>query len=201
MIIVIRGTSGSGKTYLVRKIMEELGSPDHPLAISNSMKGKFVHGGMNWVSPRISVVGDYNANCGGCDKFSWKGAASDVISLVREQHLLGNHVIFEGLMVSQYGTARLVALNEVSDGNLIAINLSTSPEVCLDSVRARREEMARVKGVEAQPLDPHNTLSKIKGIDSVTVKNRAAGIQVEVLDREDALLRVRELVGLFVHPN
>lgn len=60
MILNIRGTSGSGKTYLVRQIMEALGPPKPILDVEDRVEGYELRG-------NIRVVGSYERECGGCD--------------------------------------------------------------------------------------------------------------------------------------
>lgn len=61
MILNIRGCSGSGKTYLVRQIMEELGPPEPLLHSDGRIEGYLL-------KDNIRVVGPYLEGCGGCDR-------------------------------------------------------------------------------------------------------------------------------------
>lgn len=60
MILNIRGTSGSGKTWLVRQIMKELEAQSIP-GEEGKIEGYLLKG-------NIRVVGPYPEGCGGCDR-------------------------------------------------------------------------------------------------------------------------------------
>lgn len=60
MILNIRGCSGSGKTWLMRRIMEGLGPPEPILDADGRPEGYLLRG-------NIRVIGTYENQCGGCD--------------------------------------------------------------------------------------------------------------------------------------
>lgn len=61
MILNIRGTSGSGKTWLIRRIMEELGPPEPIISAEGEKPDGYLLQG------NIRLVGSYENVCGGCD--------------------------------------------------------------------------------------------------------------------------------------
>lgn len=193
-IVNIRGTSGSGKTTVVTRLMEywaALPGKEEWSQVQMQMAGKTRKVGHD--CGRVFVVGRYDATCGGCDTMSWKGAADDVCALVlaRAQE---QRVLFEGLMVSGWGTGRLKDLWEATGRNLHVIQLTTPLEECLASVQARRVARAAAKGEEAKPLNPENTTAKWHGTMRGSDLLIRAGVPVEKLDREAAFQRARELL-------
>lgn len=187
MIVLLSGTSGSGKTYIVEQLLRELGPHDETLAIGP--KGK--HGGYVWRNRGVTIMGEYTAACGGCDRISYKGGSDDIERVVFEQRTLDRKVVLEGLLVATWGVERLARLVW---GGLIVIHLTTPVDVCVASVERRRIERAREAGREPKPFDPANTVGKHRGLLSVLPARREAGIPVEELDRAAALARVKELI-------
>lgn len=98
MILNIRGTSGSGKSYLVRGLMEHFG----PASEITNEGGKVVG---YQLAQDIRVVGRYETACGGCDTISkvydgQGGNSMDQVERIVRQWAAAGHVIFEGLIVT-----------------------------------------------------------------------------------------------------
>lgn len=198
MIIVIRGTSGSGKSHIVYDVIKALGPYHETFPLGE--KGKL--GGYTWghptpspeFRPYVAIIGRYETACGGCDCFSWPGAADEVAAKARELESQGYAVLLEGLIVSAWATDRMASLGP----GLHTIHLTTPLENCLAAVQDRRDARAAAKGKDASPLNPENTTKKWHGLHSCTRRQREAGMPVEELDRERARDRVFELLGLKV---
>jgi energy-coupling factor transporter ATP-binding protein EcfA2 len=187
MIILLKGTSGSGKTTIVNRVMEQLGPHTGELELTHSKRQKRVLAGYTW-RDSLAIIGRYGTPCSGCDSLSWPGVATDTEMLVRQQHAARRNVLFEGLMVSSWGGDRLLRLGS---GQLVVIHLNTSLEDCLGAVAARRAARG-----DTRPLDPFNTTKKYNGLLSTTKAHLALGINVEIRDRASALARVQGLLGL-----
>lgn len=201
-IVNIRGTSGSGKTTVVTRLIEYWCAEGLDLELPD---GEEVAGKMRKIGHRcgnVFVVGRYDTTCGGCDTMSWKGAADYVCELVRHRAQLGP-VLFEGLMVSGWGTGRLRSLWEQTERKLHVIQLTTPLEECLESVRARRAAAHAAKaaarpGVELpplKPLNPDNTVAKWHGTMRGSELLQKSGVPVLFLDREAAYHRAKELLS------
>jgi hypothetical protein len=188
MIIMVRGTSGSGKTYVAQQVLSRLGNVYSHLKIGP----KSTLGG--YLFDRVAVVGKYETACGGCDAYSWRGAAEDIKDLVLE-HASNRHVLLEGLMVSGWGIERVLELNSQSCG-LTVVHLMTPLEECLESVRERRRKRAESLGREPSELNTHNTTRKHGELLRVSQKQERAGVRVEYLSRSEALSRVLELLEI-----
>jgi hypothetical protein len=187
MIVLLSGTSGSGKTYIVEQLIRDLGPHDETFTIGP----KAQQGGYIWRTRGVTIMGEYTSACGGCDRISYKGGSDDIERIVFEQRALDRKVVLEGLLVATWGVARLTRLVW---GGLVLIQLTTPVEDCIKAVIKRREQRAREAGREPTPLDPTNTATKYRGLRTVLQRRRAAGIPVEELDRAAALKRVRELI-------
>jgi len=187
MIVLLSGTSGSGKTYIVEQLLAALGPHDETFTLGPRNK----HGGYIWSARGVTIMGEYTAACGGCDRLSWKGGADDIERVVVAQHALGRKVVLEGLLVGTWGVPRMTRLVPLG---LHVIQLATPVDVCVAAVDARRLARATAAGKALVPLDPANTVGKARGLLSVLPLRRKAGIPVELLGRDEALTRVRELV-------
>jgi hypothetical protein len=197
MIIMLRGTSGSGKTYIVNRVMERLGQHDDTLGLIDTSMKKPANklAGYYWCScPDIlplSVIGRYDVTCGGCDTLSWPGAPDDIERLVKQQSGQGN-VLLEGLMVSAWGGDRLRRLGP----DLTVIHLNTSLEDCLAAVNARRAERGARLGKDLGLVNPHNTTKKHAGLIGSSKKHAREGLRIVHLDRAAALARTFELLRI-----
>lgn len=209
MIVNVRGTSGSGKSTLVRAVIESYAVrvPVHvpgrkrPLCYRLWRDSQFyaqdtfqdTFQGQNLPPqerpPDLVVLGHYDTACGGCDTIPTTQEAFDMA--VEAHHLLGCHVLYEGLLLSADIKHTLALAADVGVENLLVVELATSLEECLASVNKRRA----ARDTTLPPVNPKNTESKWKGVRSSTQKLLDAGVAVETLDREAALARVLEVLS------
>lgn len=191
MIIQVRGTSGSGKSFIVRAIKERaleckpLYTPGRKQPILYRARN------MSHTDPLYhSIIGHYETKCGGCDTISTPGESYDIIfGRVRSEHEAGNNVLFEGLLIS----GDVSRTSKLADLNPLIIELTTPLSDCLDSVNIRRAERLADKFT---PVNPENTVSKHKLIQrSCERLEKDFGIRVERHDRDSAFRRVRELLN------
>jgi hypothetical protein len=189
-VVLIRGTSGSGKTWIAEQVIAKCGgvATAQTVKLGDPIKPyeKWKTGAYVWKVPPVTVMGRYDATCGGCDTLSWKGAADVVEEFVVDQVRQGQSVLLEGLMVSSYGVERLKRIP-----GLTVVYLTTPLETCLDGVNQRRIARGAKK-----PLNEHNTRAKHHTLLVTNKSNKMAGVKVEPLDRPAAHARVMELLGL-----
>ena len=178
MIISLRGTSGSGKTHLVREIMRgygeqvvtisyppEEGAKRRPLGyLCGDVGGK-----------RLFVPGHYEIANGGIDTLP---TLDYVYRLIREHHALGCHVLYEGKNMSD-GWGRVVAMH--AEGLPVRVALLSTPlSECVASVRRRGHAIA-----ETSIRKTHEKCRR----DYEHMKAR--GVRCFALSREQALREVR----------
>lgn len=197
-VVLLKGTSGSGKTYIAEQIIAAL---EAKAVVTNwfglGPKGKL--GGtvyQNEQGLRTAVLGRYESACGGCDSMSWKGAADDIEAKIKELVADGYDVFFEGLIVATWGVDRMIRVGNLLNTDFYVVHLTTPLETCISSVEARRAARAEAEGKELKPLDPANTASKHRSLQSTTRMQRDRGVRVEELGRAEALARVRSLLEL-----
>lgn len=194
MIINIRGTSGSGKSTIVRALMDSFEERE-PLVQSGRRQpiGYLCAGPYLASSPAaltLAVVGHYETACGGCDTIS---KMDEIFGLVRDYHDRATHVVFEGLLISA-DVNRTLALHE--DGfPLFVVALDKVPlEVCLASVNERR--LARMGPERYTPVKEKNTISKFRGVQQSMTRLAAARVDVASHGRKTALAAIVERLGI-----
>lgn len=180
-IINIRGTHGSGKSTVVKRVLERYGST----RLGNDKKPEGYRVDLPW-GKQLYVVGSYETACGGCDAIQ---PYSLIWPRVVEYAQLG-HVLFEGALVSSsYGNIGR-ASEEYGDQFVFAF-MTTPLEVCLQRIAARR--LARG---DTRPLNPKNTEGKLRSIQGSLPKIIALGRRVVMLDYRHPL---PQLLGLLLH--
>lgn len=156
MILNLRGTSGSGKTTVVRGLMAKfpinqiVGEEKKPYGYECRPEAD---------GPNLYVVGSYKNTCGGCDGIKTQDEICDRVRTFASQ----GDVVFEGLLISHLYSRYLNLDREMAKlhgQKTIWAFLDTPLELCLERVKARRDERAAAKGKEATPFNPENTVQK-----------------------------------------
>lgn len=186
MIVNIAGTSGSGKSHLVRSFIDwanKYGAVK-PCYIDDR-KDPIGYDVILKHSKTIHLVGAYeNADTAGCDTIR------DVVWLydyILEQHNAGKHVVYEGLFMMNMTRGPQVA----AETHAVYVILLTDPlAVCIASINDRR----RARG-EGPLLKKDNTESNFKRAQSYADKMSRAGARVLGIKRSMALQQLVELLG------
>lgn len=176
-ILQIRGTHGSGKSTLVRSVMDEHFSMT-PIYVEGRKRPLKYHGSHRfWVGPPSLVVpGSYENATGGCDTISEIAVIFDV---VKEAARTGCNVLFEGIL-AQHSAGRVVELRDLGH-ELVVVVLDTSLEECIASVRQRRAERG-----DERPFSTDNVEKEWKGVQSAARTLKGRGVDVRHLNRADA---------------
>ncbi len=197
MIINLRGTSGSGKSFIVRRVMELYASThssfasdltEHLLA-SLDPKVERRRQPLSYLCKAdghssLFVPGHYETPCGGCDTIT---KPDDVYTLIHDAAGIGHDVLFEGIMV-QDDVNRAVALNK--QHRMLVIRLKTPMEICLASVQKRRDERG-----DTRPFKTKNTIDRDKRVRRSMDRLRLQGVETKALDREEAYTTCAEALG------
>jgi adenylate kinase family enzyme len=183
MIVNVRGTSGSGKSMLVRTVRDQ-----YPFTTPYHISGRkqpirYLHEKANHRS--LTVIGHYETACGGCDTVS---GMDYIYELIHDAVGRDEDVIFEGLIVAS-DVKRCINLMEISQ--LLVIELNTPLEECVAGIQSRRDERG-----DDRILNPKNTISKMRAIEKQRSKWRAAGVDFRLLTREAALMTCFEVLIL-----
>lgn len=173
MITNIRGTSGSGKTTVIKRILDSSAcavttvfGPDED-TVHAKVLGYTVSKG----DVQLRVVGRYATPCGGCDGIKTQQETED---RVRLWHAQGYHVVFEGLLISTiYGRWAKLA----KETGMRTLFLDTPEEECVQRVINRRSE----RGVE-KPLNETNTRTKWHLMGHLYQRFKADGLYAELVN-------------------
>jgi len=169
-IVSIRGTHGSGKSTIVRKILDKYPHIPHQKVGAKRPEGYLVNlpNGRN-----LAVLGPYHTACGGCDAVQ---PYVTILDLLAEAAGHGYDVLLEGALVSSsYGSVGH-AMNEHAPDSVFAF-LDTPLQTCLDRIKARRA----AKG-NHEPLDPKNTTVKFDNVARTKTQMAKLGSSVRIVD-------------------
>lgn len=138
MIIQLRGTSGSGKTTAMRRIMEELSPVWQPVYSEGRKKPAFYF--ISFGSRNVSVLGHYESPCGGCDTFKNYTQLQDAVKCAAFGQ---SHVLMEGLMLSDDVQQTVKMFNSLEfnirpESQFRVLYLTTDIELCIERVKQRR---------------------------------------------------------------
>lgn len=186
MIIQLRGTSGSGKSTVVRSVMMRYGAARQKVMREGRKQPiAYVLPNKTPGGRSLLIVGHYETACGGCDTLPSYDAS---IEIVRKGHEHGFDVLFEGLLISGE-VARCAKLHE--DGlPYVSLGLETPLDVCVDSINQRR----RAKDPDKPDVNPRNTEAKFKTVQGAMRKLSERGVRTEWVTRDTALDRILELL-------
>jgi hypothetical protein len=182
-MVNIRGTSGAGKSHLVRRVMGAYATRSEVTTEGRKQPLRYVL--TSPLTPRpLWVLGHYNTACGGCDTIK---TPDQVYDLVREGHAQGADVLYEGIMV-QDDVRRCIEVTQALEP-VNVVWLSTPIEECLSGVRERR-----VARGDERPLNEKNTRERARRLAGTVRRLRGAGVPVSELDREAAFRHCCELL-------
>ena len=182
MIVQLRGTSGSGKSTVVRNIMAL--KKDW---IRVKVEGrKQPIGYLSVAEPALAVMGHYETACGGCDTIP---SMDRIYDLIREAADKGFNVLYEGLLISAE-VNRAVELGKTHDFLVLGIELPL--ELCLASINERR----RAKKPDAPDVNPKNTEAKWKQTQRSMVRLAESGVECRWGSREEVERMARVALGL-----
>jgi len=182
MILNIRGTSGSGKSTIVRKLMAKF---EYAPIMSG---GKIEAYRLPTPHGPLYVIGRYETPCGGCDGIS----TQDEVCRRVTKYAKKGHVIFEGLIVTSCYKRYLDLFRKLKQPYRFLF-LNTKLETCLKSVEKRRES----RGAKT-PFNPTNTISKYESTLRSIERAKEDGADYKVVSRSKAVEEI--LCLLQKHP-
>lgn len=139
MIISVRGTSGAGKSYLVRAVTAAWatdGSVEimYPAPRKRKPAGQIFRRG----DRRLFVPGHYEIANGGIDTLP---SLQYAYEMIYHHHEIGCDVLYEGKNMSD-STPPLIRLRDEYDWDARVVLLATGLEQCVEGVRKRGHKIA-----------------------------------------------------------
>jgi thymidylate kinase len=170
VIINVRGTSGAGKTTVVRSLMAQC-----PHQAILGVLGLRLPEAYELKLPRcepVYIIGPYLTPCGGCDRI----LPFALIPTLIEKYAQQGHVLFEGMLIATcYGVIGQL-LMETPDSTVLF--LDTPLDVCIARVKARRRAAGNLRPFNPKLLaQKHATIARLKdkfGTRAISVSDRDA---------------------------
>lgn len=183
MLIQIRGTSGSGKTWIINSLRSKY---DFKPIKKNGLI-------MGYYSKELNtfLVGKYETACGGCDSIKTQ---DETCNRIRKGLSKGWNVIFEGLICSHISKRYADLYKELTDNGkrVEFIFLNTSLEKCRENINKRRalagKEPTTAKNTEK---DYTSTRKSRKNMNSMGVPNS----DMPIMSSEKALAHILEVLN------
>ena len=183
MIYDLRGTSGSGKSYVAHRLIEEDGSAEQ----RDDSDVEWGFPVMTFLPSRnLMLLGTYDTQCGGCDSLGSRTDQQYLCDLALK--LSREHDVFlEGMLVSHTFLRWHRLALKVPDYRFRF--LDTPLDTCIERVKARR----KAKG-NHRPYDPKNLVKDWHQDRKVMQKLYEAGHSVEWVNHQTSYEEVsREL--------
>lgn len=210
VIVNIRGTSGSGKSTIVRSIMSLYPAKEAKYVPERKQPLYYILSDPEQPErPKLAVIGHYESSCGGADTISkymtgvLQEADEDhgdpnsydlIFGLVKELYDGGHDVLFEGLLIT--GDIKRAKDLKASGYPLHIISLTLPIELCIESVKARRA----AKGNENE-FNEANTREKHELQIHCVTELKKLGVEIdEPTTREEALLTAALSLGFSKSP-
>ncbi len=172
-VIDLRGGHGSGKSYLVHRIIKEYGPTEDIVDEDGDTIGVWV--------PKLDLrlAGRYNTTCGGCDTIRTQNYIQAITDSLIEDAGPNGNVLYEGALVSGiFGRYNEQAERWEAKGfRWHFLFLDTTLEQCFKNIGTRR--VARGKEPE---FNTKVTEQKFKDARRVEKKLAAAGRSTQWLD-------------------
>lgn len=187
-LVGIKGTSGSGKTTIVFKLLSQYKYKTNYFV--NGRRQPIAHVFENEGKRPLAVIGHYEAGSAGCGGLDSISHYSCMLELVDHFWRKGYHVMMEGLLYT--GDAiQTIKTNELTNGQLRVLALTTSMDDCIAAVNARRRD----KDPNAADVNPDNLLSKANSVPGVMKKLEEAGVQAKYVARDEGWEWVAKIFG------
>lgn len=186
-VVNLRGTSGAGKSTVVRRVMEKYVPGGEQAVFQEGRRQPLAYllrpprEGMN----PLYIPGHYETPAGGCDTLPTIDRVYELVEGAAEK---GYDVLFEGIMVQDGRLSRFMEFYKKYQPTVI--ELTTPIQECLAGVQARRDARGDIR-----PLNPKNTIQRAERVRRGCSRIRDAGGKVLKLDREAAYQECLRVLG------
>ncbi len=170
-IITIRGTNGSGKSWLVRQLMDRYPFNIVEVNPKNGFPIVYHNSSLN-----MFILGDYRShlNAPGCDVMST--TVVEILANLQRLNQTG-HVVFEGVTTAAtYGRYADLA-KQLPSGAFIWCFIDTPLDICIQRIYSRNG---------GKPIKEHKVAAMIRQISTQPGKAKAEGWPVYMIDHQKA---------------
>jgi len=190
----IRGTSGTGKTTIVKQLMmDSEAQPDFINEgefddIKRIPPGKVLAYRGHYAEVPLIFLGSYEAVCGGCDTIPSVHITAKLMSeyLKTEECI----VVMEGLMISHMlGTVGAAQAEHGKENGILAF-LDTPLDVALVRIQQRRDDRG-----EKRPFNPDNTIKDFDAVRLSEAKALRDGFRVQTIPYEHPMPAVANMIA------
>lgn len=194
-IVSLRGTHGSGKSSVVKTILERY---PHHVIMGLSKAGRPRPEGYSVTLPsgQLYIRGPYHTACGGCDAVQ---PYADIWPTIERRMDSGKyaHCLFEGALVSS-GYGNLGRSTEKYGDDVVFAFLDTPLDTCLDRIWERRLKRWTEQGKPGLPeaVNPKNTADKHAMVEKSIAQIAALGRRTVVIDHTKPVQQVMKLFGV-----
>lgn len=190
MLINVRGTSGTGKSWVMYQLMERYNA--EPIT-DETLPSRSKTSGYTMADGNVAIIGRYESACGGCDTIK---SPALVVERLEQFYREFPIVIFEGLVVShtfqRYADVADRYKEETGEETHFLF-LDTPLKKCIGRVRKRRHERGNTK-----PFDPFKNPGLATDWHQVWNNTRRSfidnGYNVQSLNHQDPLPQVTDLI-------
>lgn len=182
MVIQLRGTSGSGKTWIINKLMEKY------TFVPVKVHGKIF--GYKCKEINLFIPGKYETACGGCDAISTQDEICRRIKIgVKNKY----NVLFEGLICSHISQRYAQLYLELKKASIETyfIFLNTPLATCRENINKRRAKAGKpptnAKNTEKDYISTRKSRKNMKNL-GVPIEN------MPVLSSESAYEKILCLI-------
>jgi hypothetical protein len=184
MIISVRGTHGSGKSTVVRRVMDFFPLREEVMRPGRRRPMGYILSQHN-SQKRVAVLGHYETPCGGCDSIP---VVEDMYDFAREYARGGADILLEGILAQHYALKKFLTFSEFG---MTVLVLNTPLEQCIADTLARRGETTD----ERKAKITETIKSEYRNVERGAERLRDNKIDVRLVNRDEALMQCLGLLG------
>lgn len=180
MIIQVRGTGGSGKTWVIRQVLDRLRK-------EKTVEEVYVDGRrkpLYYKTGAVYILGHYEAACGGCDNV---GSSVDVYNLTKQ--ILDDDpealILCEGLLLGE----DVVWTSKLPDVQVYYLN--TPFDRCIQQIESRRKASNRAQ----KPLNTEKVKTRGRSIERSRGRLEALGVYCRGASPKQAVRLIRKQIN------
>lgn len=188
MIIQVRGTSGSGKSTIVSKILDaNVVTPFYSLdEIEHFVKPRSIP--LYYLADKFVVLGNYEKGSGGCDTIGTSSGQRSSPAIFKLLQVLSNkhkrHILCEGLLLSE----DVIWTEKITWDEVRMIFLTTTVQECLQRIQRRRQSL----GKDPTDFNKNKTRERYGVIERARLRLVASGKFVRRMNTEQATEAVKK---------